>query len=113
MNPTTRSNLADVLDSCLFIQTTCATRTFDDYQKDRMFRRAIEREFEIVGESLKRVRDDEETVFDSIASCTGGVSRQTDKSGSSGPVATDARSEVTDALMGTHAYSFAHDPIGD
>ena len=67
MNPTTRSNLTDVLDSCLFIQTTCAARTFDDYQKDRLFRRAIEREFEIVGESLKRIRDDEETVFDSIA----------------------------------------------
>lgn len=66
MNPTTHANLADVLDSCLFIQTTCATRTFDDYQKDRMFRRAIEREFEIVGESLKRIRDDEKTVFDSI-----------------------------------------------
>ena len=70
MNPTTRANLADVLDSCLFIQTTCATRTFEDYQKDRMFRRAMEREFEIVGESLKRIRDDEETVFDSIAHST-------------------------------------------
>ncbi|HNX36022.1 MAG TPA: DUF86 domain-containing protein [Kiritimatiellia bacterium] len=35
MIPTTRANLADVLDSCRFIQTTCATRTFDDYQKDR------------------------------------------------------------------------------
>jgi len=67
MNPTTRSNLADVLDSRLFIQTTCATRTFNDYQKDRMFRRAIEREFEIVGGALKQVHDDEETVFDSIA----------------------------------------------
>ena len=67
MNPTTRSNLFDVLDSCLFIQTTCATRTFDDYQKDRIFRRAMEREFEIVGESLKRIRDDEEKVFVSIA----------------------------------------------
>jgi len=67
MNPATRSKLIDILDSCRFIQTTCATRTFDDYQKDRMFRRAIEREFEIVGESLKRIRDDEEKVFDSIA----------------------------------------------
>jgi hypothetical protein len=67
MNPTTHSNLTDSLDSCLFIQTTCAKRTFDDYQTDRMFRRAIEREFEIVGEALKRIRDDDEAVFDSIA----------------------------------------------
>ena len=67
MNPTTRSNLTDILDSCLFIQTTCAKRTFDDYQTDRMFRRAIEREFEIVGEALKRIRAEDEAVFDSIA----------------------------------------------
>jgi len=67
MNPITRSNLADILDSCRFIENSCAIRTFDDYQNDRMFRRAIEREFEIIGEALKRIRDDESVVFDSIA----------------------------------------------
>jgi len=66
MNPTTHSNLVDVLDSCLFIQTSCSARTFDDYQEDRMFRRAMEREFEVVGEALKRIRDDEESIYDSI-----------------------------------------------
>jgi uncharacterized protein with HEPN domain len=67
MNPTARSNLENVLDSCRFIQTTCATRSFDDYEKDRLFRRAIEREFEIVGEALKRIRDEDSEIFDSIA----------------------------------------------
>jgi len=67
MNQTTRSNLTDILDCCLFIQESCSKRTFDDYQKDRIFRRAMEREFEIVGEALKRIRDDDESLFDSIA----------------------------------------------
>lgn len=67
MNQTARSNLEDVLDSCRFIHTTCATRSFDDYEKDRLFRRAIEREFEIVGEALKRIRDEDESTFDTIA----------------------------------------------
>jgi len=66
MTPTTQSNLTDILDSCQFIQSSCAKRTFDDYQNDRMFRRAIEREFEIVGEALKRVRDDDESIYNSI-----------------------------------------------
>ncbi len=67
MNPTARSNLEDVLDSCRFIQSTCASRCFNDYEKDRLFRRAIEREFEIVGEALKRIRDEDVATFDSIA----------------------------------------------
>jgi uncharacterized protein with HEPN domain len=67
MNPTARSNLEDILDSCFFIQKTCATRSFNDYETDRLFRRAIEREFEIVGEALKRIRDEDEEVFNSIA----------------------------------------------
>jgi uncharacterized protein with HEPN domain len=67
MNPTARSNLENVLDSCRFIHNTCATRSFDDYEKDRLFRRAIEREFEIVGEALKRIRDEDVEIFDAIA----------------------------------------------
>jgi uncharacterized protein with HEPN domain len=67
MNPETRTNLEDILDSCRFIQASCATRTFSDYQDDRLFRRAIKREFEIIGEALKRVRDNDEPVFDGIA----------------------------------------------
>jgi len=67
MNPTAKSSLEDVLDSCRFIQTTCATRSFQDYETDRLFRRAIEREFEIIGEALKRLRDEDVEIFESIA----------------------------------------------
>lgn len=46
--------LYDVLDSGRAIQAWCAGREFGDYIKDRQFRRAVEREFEIIGEALAR-----------------------------------------------------------
>jgi uncharacterized protein with HEPN domain len=47
--------LFDVVESGRSIQTRCAGRTFADYQTDRQLRRAIEREFEIIGEALSRL----------------------------------------------------------
>ena len=66
MTRETRDNLADILDGGSFILDTCARCTFADYQENRLSRRAVEREFEIIGEALKRIRQDDETVFDSI-----------------------------------------------
>lgn len=53
----TRANklLFDVLDSGRSIRQWCADRTFADYASDRLFRRAAEREFEIIGEALNRL----------------------------------------------------------
>ena len=67
MKPETRANLTDILDSCRFIQSECDVRSFSDYQTDRLFRRAVERKFEIIGEALKRIRNDDDRVFLSIA----------------------------------------------
>lgn len=47
--------LFDVVESGRSIQAWCAGRTFADYQTDRQLRRAIEREFEIIGEALSRL----------------------------------------------------------
>lgn len=47
-------SLYDVLDSGRAIQGWCAGRAFADYVADRQFRRAVEREFEIIGEALTR-----------------------------------------------------------
>jgi len=47
--------LFDVVESGRSIQVWCAGRTFVDYQTDRQLRRAIEREFEIIGEALSRL----------------------------------------------------------
>ncbi len=47
--------LYDVLDSGRAIAGWCVGRTFADYESNRQFRRAVEREFEIIGEALVRL----------------------------------------------------------
>jgi uncharacterized protein with HEPN domain len=47
--------LFDVLTSGRSISEWCEGRSFPDYEGDRLFRRAIEREFEIIGEALNRL----------------------------------------------------------
>lgn len=55
MNSRSRKLLFDVLESGRSIRDWCATRSYADYEKDRQFRRAVEREFEIIGEALNRL----------------------------------------------------------
>ena len=47
-------SLYDVQDSGRAIQGWSVGRTFTDYEHDRQFRRAVGREFEIIGEALAR-----------------------------------------------------------
>lgn len=47
--------LFDVLDSSRSIRQWCSGRSFADYEQDRQLRRAVEREFEIIGEALGRL----------------------------------------------------------
>ena len=47
--------LFDVLISGRSIQQWCAGRDYSEYERDRQFRRAVEREFEIIGEALNRL----------------------------------------------------------
>jgi len=44
-----------VQQACESIQDRCAGHTFEEYSGDRWFRRAVEREFEIIGEALNRL----------------------------------------------------------
>lgn len=53
--PNPSQPLYDVLDSGRAITGWCVGRTFADYEADRQFRRAVEREFEIIGEALARL----------------------------------------------------------
>ena len=55
MKDSTKKLLFDVLESCRAIQAWCTGRTYTDYESDRQFRRAVEREFEIIGEALNRL----------------------------------------------------------
>jgi uncharacterized protein with HEPN domain len=47
--------LFDVLTSGRSVRQWCSGRSFSDYEQDRQFRRAVEREFEIIGEALGRL----------------------------------------------------------
>ncbi len=47
--------LFDVLASGRSIREWSKGRSFSDYMGDRQFRRAVEREFEIIGEALNRL----------------------------------------------------------
>lgn len=55
MNNRTAKLLFDVLESGRSIRQWCGQRTFAEYEADRQFRRAVEREFEIIGEALSRL----------------------------------------------------------
>jgi uncharacterized protein with HEPN domain len=44
--------LADMLDSCRFIEVAAVGRSLENFEQDRMFRGAMERELMIIGEAL-------------------------------------------------------------
>jgi uncharacterized protein with HEPN domain len=47
--------LWDMLDAARAVRAFVAGRTFEDYRADRMFRNAVERNVEIIGEAAGRV----------------------------------------------------------
>ena len=57
-----RVHLLDALDAARAIQTFVSGRTEEEYRNDRLLRSAVDREFEIVGEALNRLRRDDEAV---------------------------------------------------
>jgi uncharacterized protein with HEPN domain len=61
-----RKPLDDMRRSAEFIETMAAGRTLDDYRADEVFRSAVERKFEIIGEALNRLRKIDPTLADQI-----------------------------------------------
>ena len=55
MNTHAKKLLLDVLESGKSIRGWSEGKTFRDYESNRQFRRAVEREFEIIGEALNRI----------------------------------------------------------
>src|SRR5713101_3718404 len=66
MNNAAKKLLFDVLESARSIRDWCAGRSFADYESDRQFRRAVEREFEIIGEALGRLSIDDPVTAERI-----------------------------------------------
>ena len=67
MNDKTRKLLFDVLDSGRAIQHWRLGRSYAEYLSDRQFRRAVEREFEIIGEALNRLGQEDAGVASQVA----------------------------------------------
>jgi uncharacterized protein with HEPN domain len=61
--------LLDILTSCRAIEEFNRGKTFQDYERSRMLRSATEREFEVIGEALNRLRNLAPAVAAQISSC--------------------------------------------
>ena len=59
--------LQDVLDACNSIEDVMSSVSLDEYRCKRAVRSAVEREFIIIGEALRRVSALDESLFCSIS----------------------------------------------
>ena len=55
MRDITRKLLLDALESCRAIEGWVGGKSYTEYDSDRQLRRAVEREFEIIGEAVNRL----------------------------------------------------------
>lgn len=51
-----RKSLEDMRKAVDFLSTITSGRSLDDYRSDEVFRSAVERKFEIIGEALNRLQ---------------------------------------------------------
>ena len=59
--------LQDILEACNSIQAVMSDVTLEEYRSKRAVRSAVEREFIIIGEALRRVSALDEMLFSSIS----------------------------------------------
>jgi len=62
MPPESAKLIEDIRDAGEFILARTASLTLDAFQDDRLLRQAVERNFEIIGEAVVRLRDQDATV---------------------------------------------------
>lgn len=59
--------LYDIRRACQAILRFCNGRSLDEYLADLMLRSACERQLEIIGEAMTRLRDHHQTIFGSVS----------------------------------------------
>lgn len=67
MNDETRKNLVDILQASEEIQKFTIDMDFQAYQDSPVTQRAVERDFEIIGEALSRIKRTDPAVLDRIS----------------------------------------------
>ncbi len=67
MNDETRKNLIDVLQAAEEIQDFVCGIDFKAYQSKPVTRRAVERDFEIIGEALNRIKNTDSELLEKIS----------------------------------------------
>ncbi|UCH26532.1 MAG: DUF86 domain-containing protein [Trueperaceae bacterium] len=55
MQPRSPGYLEDIRDATAFILEVTRSKTLEDYRDDRILRQAVERNFEIIGEAVRRL----------------------------------------------------------
>lgn len=55
MRPESPKLLEDIRDAGAFILSSVTGRTMDQFEENRLLRQAVERNFEIIGEALRRI----------------------------------------------------------
>lgn len=63
----TKKYLHDVLQACRKIQQFSKGKQFDDYADDALLRSAVERQFEIIGEALRRLAAEDKATAEQLS----------------------------------------------
>lgn len=58
--------LEDIDDSCEFIPSSASSLTLAEFSKNRTIRQAVERNFEIIGEALNRIKKSDPAVVEAF-----------------------------------------------
>ncbi len=56
------------------IQNFLEDKSFSDYQNDLLLRSAVERQFETIGEAIKRIREKDQALLEGIEGWRGAIS---------------------------------------
>ena len=67
MNDETRKNLIDILQAAEEIQDFVCGMDFEAYQNTPVAKRAVERDFEIIGEALNRIKNTNSELLEKIS----------------------------------------------